>query len=285
MKLELLMALAVVACVYLGCAAAQAGAQAPAQKPVIVLAAFGTSVPEAQGALESIDTAVRAAMPGYDVRWAFTSKIILKKLREGGQITLFARKTPLQNLAETYAELSKAGVKDVVVQSLHVVPGAEYNEVKNVPAQGLGVRYGLPLLTDEASMKALLGALSAEFKGGDIATILCGHGNDHHAEYNKELVAIDRLARGLGKNAVLATVEGQPGTEQAFADVKGSGAKAVHFVPMMIVAGDHIMNDVMGDEDDSWKKQLGLPATASKGMGANPAVAALFVQRLKEAMK
>ncbi len=254
------------------------------KKPTIVLAAFGTSVAEAQAALESIDSAVTAACPDYDVRWAFTSSIILKKLRSQGQTTLFARKVPLMNLTEVYADLQSKGVTDIVVQSLHVSPGQEYNEVKDVATGSLKAKYGLPLLTDDASRKALLAALSDQFKGGDTATVLCGHGNDHHPEFNDQLIEMDKLARGMNKNIVLASVEGKPGTEKAFEDVKKRGAKAVHFVPMMVVAGDHIMNDVMGDEDDSWKKTLGLPATASTGLGSNPKVVELFVKRLLDTL-
>jgi len=272
-----------------GCGGAKPQAEAKKDeamtKPTIILAAFGTSVAEAQAALESIDTAVAKACPGYDVRWAFTSSIILKKLRKQGQTTLFARNVPLMNLEEVYADLQAKGVHDVVVQSLHVVPGQEYNEVKSINTGSLKAKYGLPLLTDDMSMTGLLEALSDQFKGGECATVICGHGNDHHPEFNGQLVRVDELARALGKNVVLATVEGKPGTEKAFADVKASGAKSVHFVPMMVVAGDHIMNDVMGDEDDSWKKTLGLPATAASGLGSNPKVTKLFVQRLLDTLK
>ncbi len=37
----------------------------------------------------------------------------------------------------------------------------------------------------------------------------------------------------------------------------------VHLMPLMLVAGDHAINDMASDEDDSWKTRnaAGIPAT------------------------
>ncbi len=48
-------------------------------KPVILIAAFGTSAPEGQKDLESVDRLVAKRYPDYEVRWAFTSGFIRKK--------------------------------------------------------------------------------------------------------------------------------------------------------------------------------------------------------------
>lgn len=253
-------------------------------KPVIVLAAFGTSVPKAQKALEHIDTRVRAAFPGREVRWALTAQFIINKLRKQGQTTLFARQVPIKNLEEIYADLRAAGKTEVVVQSLHVVPGGEWHELKRVDDSGLEVRFGKPLLNDTAMISRLTTVLAKRFGGDDTVTVLCGHGNDHHPGFNSNLVDLDAHVRAHYQNVFLATVEGQPGTEKAFADVKATGLKKVKFVPVMVVAGDHIMNDVMGPEAESWKSILGLEATAEGGLGENDEVVDLYIHRLRHAL-
>ena len=50
---------------------------------------------------------------------------------------------------------------------------------------------------------------------------------------------------------------------------------------MMLVEGDHITNDVMGDEPESWKVLVGLPATNATGMASNPAVMEIFLKSLE----
>ena len=90
------------------------------------------------------------------------------------------------------------------------------------------------------------------------------------------------IVREKYKNAFVATVEGKPGFEQAMSDTRQTGLKKVHFIPVMLVAGDHIMNDVMGEDDpESWKSQLGLEASAETGLGSNPQVMALFLERIE----
>lgn len=252
-------------------------------KPAIVLAAFGTSVPEAQAALENIDTQVREAYPDHEVYWAFTADFIINKLRKQGQTTLFDRKIPLMSTVEVYTLLDNKDVKNVVVQSLHVSPGQEYKEVINTPKGQLNISYGKPLLADSDCIAEFATVLSPTFGDKETVTILCGHGNDHHPEYNAQLVELDAVVRASYPNTFVATVEGQPGIEQAFADAKASGLKKVKFVPIMIVAGDHIMNDVIGAEPESWKNMLKMETSSVGGMGENEAIVQLFLSRLTKA--
>lgn len=253
-------------------------------KPVIALIAFGTSVPEAQKSFEDIDKAFTKAFPGSEIHWAFTAQFIIDKLAEEGQTTLFDRKVPILNPGQLFKKLSKEGVKDVFVQSLHVVPGGEYTEVVESNASGLKLTFGSPLLGSDKDIAEVAGILSKEFGGADEYTILAGHGNDHHADYNGQLIKFNDYIKANYKNVQLATVEGPIGTETAFIAVKDSGLDKVKFIPFMIVAGDHIMNDVMGDEEDSWRSILGLDTTVTGPLGQNPEITKVFISHLKAVM-
>jgi sirohydrochlorin cobaltochelatase len=250
-------------------------------KPIIVIAAFGTSVPEAQKNLEDFDAMVVKRFPNYDIRWAFTSQTIVDKLRELGQTTLFDRKVPLKTLDELYSDLEKEGKTEVAVQPIHISPGAEYYQVVTTPAKGLDTRVGMPLLVYYEEIEEFTKIISPKFGGADTVTILCGHGNDHQPQFNASLIALDNFVRENYKNVFVATVEGKPGFEQAMLDTKQTGLKKVHFIPVMEVAGDHIMNDVMGDDPESWKSQLSLEASADTGLASNPQVMALFLERIE----
>lgn len=253
-------------------------------EPVIVITAFGTSVLEAHKNLEDVDTMVRDRFPDYEVCWAFTSQSIINKLRDAGKTTIFAREVPIKSLEEVYADLVKEGKTNVAVQCLLVVAGQEYQEVLGIPTTGLNVKYGYPLLSCAENIQDTVRALSPEFGDADTATILCAHGNGRHPELNAPLIKMDNYLRANYENVFLCTVEGPPGTEQAFADVAKSGCKKVKFIPLMIVAGDHIINDVMGDDPESWKMQLGLPATIETGLGSNPAVIEIYLESLESVL-
>lgn len=253
--------------------------------PVIVIAAFGTSMPCGQKNLEDFDKMVLERFPNADVRWALTSKMVAKKLKNSGQHTIFARKVPIKNLDEVYADLVKEGKKNAVVQSLHNMVGTEFRKVLSSPSKGLNVKYGYPLLFDPSNIKNVADVLSGDFGSDNSATILCGHGNETHPEFNAALIELDKHLADNYKNTYVCTVEGPPETE-AFAKIKANKKiTSVRFIPLMIVAGDHIENDVMGDDENSWKSQLGLPATAQTGMGNNPKVMEFFLQSIGSALR
>lgn len=259
--------------------------RADGNKPVIALIAFGTSVPEAQKSFQDIDDAFTAAFPGYDIRWAFTAQFIIDKLAKEGQTTILSRNVPIVNPEELFKELSKAGTSEVYVQSLHVVPGGEYTEVTDTNAYGMKIHFSKPLLSSDSDIEQAAKILSKEFAGSDAFTILAGHGNDHHEAFNKQLIKFNDYLLKNFKNVELATVEGPVGTEKAFEDVKKSGLKKVKFIPFMIVAGDHIMNDVTGDEEDSWKSLLGdVETSVIPPLGQNPEIIAMFISHLKDTL-
>jgi sirohydrochlorin cobaltochelatase len=65
--------------------------------------------------------------------------------------------------------------------------------------------------------------------------------------------------------------------------------RSVHLVPLISEAGDHAHNDMAGKEDDSWASRLKAAGIASKaemvGLGSRPAVAALWIDHLRDAMQ
>ena len=125
------------------------------EKPVIAIAAFGTSVPEAQRNLEDFDKLALERFSDYNIRWAFTSQTIVDKLRKSGQTTLFDRKIPLKTLEELYSDLQKEGKNTVAVQPIHISPGQEYYEVVTTPSKGLNTKVGLPLLVYNEEIEEL----------------------------------------------------------------------------------------------------------------------------------
>jgi sirohydrochlorin cobaltochelatase len=250
----------------------------------IVLVAFGTSYAQGQADLEAIDTAVCKAYPNREIHWAFTSDRILEKLLKNGDTTVFARKVPLANLSEVLNTLDKAGHKSVTIQSLHIVPGEEWTQMRTTALpKGMQAEWGAPLLTDQASIDAALSVLAPRLATSDTATVLVAHGNSKHTQFNKELLMLGQTVRARFPRTLVASVEGSLSFDKALPEITAWKCSKVRFVPFMLVAGDHALNDVMGDEADSWKNQVKLPATCDKGLGSDPGIAEIFVKRIASA--
>ena len=89
------------------------------------------------------------------------------------------------------------------------------------------------------------------------------------------------------ENALLFSVEGWPNFENVLEELKERKIKNVTMMPLMMVAGDHAMNDMAGDEEDSFKSMLikeGFKVkTYLHGLGENIAVQNLFVKKASQA--
>ena len=120
---------------------------------------------------------------------------------------------------------------------------------------------------------------------GDEALLVMTHGTPHpsNAFYAVIQDRLNKLGRG---NIHVYSVEGMPVLEHVIPVLKEEGVKHVTLMPMMMVAGDHANNDMAGDEDDSHKVILqkeGFTVTPYiHGMGENPAVRSIFVERALE---
>ena len=268
----------------IGCATSSVRAAKTGGKPVILVTAFGSSYKSGQKNLEDMDTAIRAAYPDNEVYWAFTASFIVNKLRKEGQTTLFARETPLMTPEEAYDLFRTEGKTDVAVQILMVMVGSEFRQVINTPTNGLNVKYGYPLFFNPEDIQNTASALSGNFGGSDTFTLLSAHGNDHHPEFNSELIQLDDYLQENYSNVRVATVEGSPHFDTVKDDVLASGVSKMQFIPLMLTYGDHITNDVMGDEEDSWKVILGKEAECANGMASNPAIQEIYLSHIRQTL-
>lgn len=286
MKKSLLVIFSVVLILVLGSCASgsvKTSSSQDSNKPVILITAFGSSYETGQKNLEDMDAAYRKAFPDTEVYWAFTADFIVNSLRERGVESLFERKTPLMNVGEAYDFLRDSGKTDVAVQILMVMVGGEMRQVLDTPTNGLNVKYAFPLFYSPEDIQNTASALSESF--GDSSnsfTILSAHGNDHHMAFNSELIEMDDYLKQNFDSVRVATVEGSPLFGDAIVEeVNNSGAETIKFVPLMLTYGDHITNDIMGDEVDAWKTIIGLPATAENGMASNPAIQDIYLSKTR----
>jgi len=292
---SVLIALLAASTVFASCACAAPKKKEAADKQAILITAFGTSMPSARKAIDNLVNAAKKAFPGADVRLAFTSNIIRRKLTREGKKNV--PPTPVQALAA----LNDEGFKNVCVMPTHIIPGAEYDEIKNVvdawktltgKYSFKDLRLGKTFLSSVDACDEMADILIKRFAKvpADTAVVLMGHGTPHHianAMYSQLQVALDKKADG---RFFIGTVENTPLIEDVVVALKKAGLKKTLLSPLMIVAGDHANND-MADKDDpeSWysilKKEGFAVETMIKGLGEDAGIAAAFVEHLKAALK
>lgn len=245
--------------------------------PVIVLVGFGASSAEARLVYAHIEEKVRRSKSDHEIVWAFTSRKIAAKLRERG--------VALPTLEDTLAGLVRRGAPAAVFLPLLTVPGQEYTRLVQL-ADSASSRIGSPLLYDAASIGEVMDALEPSLRPDSVNVLVC-HGNRRREEYNSRLLELALAVESRHANVVVASVEGSPGQaplERAGKMARSTGS--VHFVPLMLVSGEHIGNDVMGDHPESWKNRVGAARTScAPSLGWNPQILDIFLRRLDAALR
>ncbi len=259
-------------------------------KKAILLVAFGTSYKEARVAYDNIEKHVKAAFPDTEIRWAYTSGMIRKKI-------LLRDKIYIPDPIVALSKLQDEGFTKVVVQSLHVIPGYEFEDLKNVVDTFSLLKsnkgrpdfkvlvLGKPIMCNTEGMEEFVEALTPFIeKNKDKAIVFMGHGTEHFA--NAAYSELQLLINEKFDNVIIGTVEGYPDLDFVKSKLKKLGRRNVIVAPLMIVAGDHARNDMAGDEADSWKMQLKQEGYKVEpyihGLGENDKIAELFVKRIKE---
>ncbi|MCW2277600.1 sirohydrochlorin cobaltochelatase [Heliophilum fasciatum] len=260
-------------------------------KKAILLVAFGTAVPSARAALDNIGEHIRSAFPDVEVRWAFTANFIRAKLARQGEL--------IDSPVTALAKLMDEGVTHVAVQSLHMFPGYEYHDLENLVQRLAGgsrrdgskfrfqrVVVGKPMLYRESDYREVSEALQALLPDEERAVVLMGHGTEHSSF--AVFGCLNDMLRRQNDRIFLGTVEGYPTIDDVMADLQKTAHRAVTLVPFMVVAGDHALHDMIGNDPESWKSRLsaaGYDVQADmRGLGEIDAFAQIFVQHLQEAM-
>ena len=250
-------------------------------KKAILVASFGTSYQETmEKTITAIENSLQDAFSDYKVYRAFTSKMIKQKLQREG-VTVF-------NVKEALEQMLLDHVTELLVQPTHIINGVEYEGMKEELKPYLDkfktVHYGQPLLSGEEDYKELATIIHREYPvGEDEVLVMMGHGSDHHA--NSAYPAFEYVLKDLDyHNILIGTVEGYPTLSEVKKQLKKKNLKKVCLAPMMIVAGDHANNDMVGGED-SWKTELEQEGYEvryyMKGLGELPGVQNMFLRHAR----
>jgi sirohydrochlorin cobaltochelatase len=223
------------------------------QKAILVVSFGTTNLKALKNNIEACEKSIGSKFAGYEIRRAFTSKIIKKNLFEKNGLDI-------DIVDEALTKLKKDDFKIVIIQPLHIIPGKEYHEIFESVQEHKKffnkILIGKPLLNSIEDYDLVINAVNSFFKAADKdqAIILMGHGTIHPA--NACYSCLQLKLDDKYENIFIATVEGYPELDNIIPKLKLKKIKKAILMPFMIVAGEHAANDMSGDNEDSWKNVL-----------------------------
>ncbi len=294
-------------------------AKAKETKSAIVLAHFGTTVPSGLAAINHITETVKKAYPATEIRTTFTSNLVRNvwRKRQAEPQKWFDQGVPpeilqVKNIIATIGDLLEEGYTDIIVQPSHMfymeqsydlqqyVEGLAsittmkkrwkpFNQlVMGRPALGMpGDSH--PYHQDIEAVVATLAADAEMARKAGAALVYMGHGNENwpsgiYQETEKKMrETYPDVATYIG------VVEGYPTLDDLLERLQRENNRKVLLKPFMIVAGDHSVNDMAGEEEDSWKSRLTKAGfevePVLEGLGSNDDFARIFVDHIADVAK
>ena len=258
------------------------------KEKAILVVSFGTThLDTLKNNIEVCENKIALNFKDFTIRRAFTSNIVRKILKEKKDIII-------DSVEEALNKLSNERFEFVVVQPLHIIPGEEYNEkiiklVNEFRNKFKKIVVAKSLLYGIKDYDRVINALKNQIPvlKKDQAVVLMGHGTYHPANacYSMLQLKLDEQI----PNIYVGTVEGYPELKDVITKLKKNKIKKIILMPFMLVAGDHAMNDMSGDDDESWKnilKKEGFKVELYlKGLGENPSIQDIYVKQVEEAIE
>ena len=195
---------------------------------VILVVAFGSTWQQAYDTFEKVVDDYKANFPGWDVYLSFSSIECINNARAGENVAPKSYYDPEHWLTA----IGQAGYKQIVVQSLQVIPGEEYRNVRDSYVKNFmnnkngnftmaymksldrNVVIGTPLMAEADDAENLAKVLNDE---EDIKTAVnkgivafMGHGNPEGYDYyggNIRYVQLEEALRELNENYYVGTVD------------------------------------------------------------------------------
>ena len=250
------------------------------QEKAILVVSFGTSYRDTcQRTIGALESDFHSRFPDRKVYRAWTSNIIRRKLASQGEV--------IDSVEEAMDRMERDGIRDLLVQSTHMLPGEEYalarESVERHRSAFSSIRFGAPLLSDRKDLAELAHILESKFPQVEKTDLLVfmGHGSDHiDTPIYEEL---ENCFRQDGfDHYCIGTVEFAPGFTSVLDRICREKPKKVYLSPLMVVAGDHANNDMAGEDPDSWKSQIisaGFETECIlKGLGEYPEIREMYMK-------
>lgn len=249
-------------------------------RKAIMLVSHGSVRPETIQELDKLVARIKNTFPDYEVMRTFSGKIIIKLLKERYNKVV---QTPKEELSK----LVKEGYKEIIVQSLHILPGLEFHNLLRDLSEfkDVDIRIGYPLLTSNTDYLKSVEALQQLFPNlkDNQAVVLMGHGTYHPS--NSGYACLQNHFYDYKINFFIANVEGYPKLRNLIVKLQELKIDEVFLMPYMLTVGNHVYEDMIG-EKNSFKhslEEVGIKVTPYiKGLVEETKHQDIFIEHIRD---
>ena len=221
-------------------------------KEAIIFTSFGAT--DSKVRTQTIDATVediKSAFPNIEVRQAYTSNFIRRKLNAQGLKML--------SIEEQINSLRADGFNKIIILPSHLTPGEEFeNKIKIFAAADIIILPPLFSLNcdtefDREAFKIVLECFKIN---ENEQLVLIGHGSPHR--HNPVFENLQKLVDNEGLKVHIGVIESNdtPNFEDVIKRLQKNKATDILIAPLLFNGGSHINIDIAGDNDNSWKTRL-----------------------------
>ena len=247
-------------------------------KASVLMVHFGTTFDDTRkNTIDAVNDEAKKEFPDMEIREAYTSRIIMRRLKERGIVK--------DNPAEALDKLAKEGYTHIIVQPTNVINGVESKTLEQQLEMHKDkfkeIRTGSALLSTPEDYKAVAEIIDKEV--GKVtdneAVVLVGHGT--HDNGNAAYPAMDYTAKSMGYKFYVGTIEGFPEFDDVVKGLKKDNIKKVILMPFMFVAGDHANNDIAVDRKEALEKEGFTVEVKLTSLGMMEDIRKMFIDHAK----
>lgn len=245
-------------------------------KAAILMVHFGTTHSDTrEKSIDALNKLVSDHYPQLEQREAWTSRMILRILRQRGEVI----DTPYEALERLKAE----GYTHIIIQSSNIIEGVEMESLRRdvlaMKDAFTDIRIGNPLLYTTEDYEVVADVIKdLQPKGSSV--VLVGHGT--YTPATAQYSMFDYVVRDKGYKGIhMGTIEGYPTYDTMLKSLGRDRAKNVLLMPFMFVAGEHAKNDIAEDWNNLLTEQGYKVTLMMKGLGEHKKVQELFVEHIK----
>ena len=247
------------------------------EKTALLITHYGSSDAQTRAlTLDAVTLEAKEAFPQFEVREAYISSFVRKKLMKEGVY----KDSPIDALLKLRAE----GFQKIYIQSTTLIEGSVMTSVRKdadkVKPFFKEIKVGNPLLYSVEDCEKVIDILTAEQTSKKEDIIYVGHGNRLPSTATYAMLDFMMKIHGL-KNFHVSTIEGYPTLQTTLLQLKETRPKTITLIPLLLVCGHHTKEDIAGVWKAELEKQGYQVNVRMKGLGENKAIRQIYIEHIK----
>lgn len=239
-----------VLCMAMAAVGMHAAGDVPELRRAVLMVYYGTSDDSVRAvSIDAMTEGVRRALPGVEVREAWTSRAAANAL-------LRRRGVGRPLVRQALEQLEADGYNSIVVGCGELMEGKDVRNVERIVGDMqhlfFEIRLTTPLLYTADDCRRVLGVLvSHAAPGADEQLVFVGHGRD--GAYDDVYCLCDYILQHEGHpNCHVGTIAGYPSLENVKQLLRQGGTNRVVLMPLIMIAAGHATKDIF----KTWREEL-----------------------------